>query len=171
MLNQALAQNKYDYYLAMGLAVVVEQFDGEAATQVARNVTLWMASSTEPTRDRPVLPSDAVLERFLSNGSPLQVRQRAITFATAIGLAAHGLAPGLPLLPAASQPLPCRLTTQELVELLKLPTCVHQKRRVILDQLGNRYGWRFDTHWDFVRYAQQQGLNLDFTTPPKRPER
>jgi hypothetical protein len=21
-----------------------------------------------------------------------------------------------------------------------------------------------------VRYAQQQGLNLDFTTPPKRPE-
>jgi hypothetical protein len=34
-----------------------------------------------------------------------------------------------------------------------------------------RYGGRFDTHWDFVRYAQQQGLDLDFTTPPKRPDR
>ena len=43
-------------------------------------------------------------------------------------------------------------------------------RRVILDQLGNRYHRRFDTHWDFVRYAQEQGLNLDFTTPPKRPD-
>jgi len=44
-------------------------------------------------------------------------------------------------------------------------------RCVILGQLGNRYGRRFDTHWDFVRHAQQQGLNLDFTTPPKRPDR
>ncbi|HKI31888.1 MAG TPA: hypothetical protein VKA46_08465, partial [Gemmataceae bacterium] len=55
--------------------------------------------------------------------------------------------------------------------LLKMPTCVAEVRRVILDQLGNRYGRRFDTHWDFVRYAQQHGLNLDFTTPPKRPDR
>jgi hypothetical protein len=72
---------------------------------------------------------------------------------------------------SAAVPLPCRLTTQELVELLKIPTCVHQKRGVILNQLGNRYGRRFATHWDFVRYAQEQRLNLDFTTPPKRPDR
>jgi hypothetical protein len=44
-------------------------------------------------------------------------------------------------------------------------------RRVVLDQLGNRYGRRFDTHWDFVRYAHEQRLDLDFTTPPKRPDR
>jgi hypothetical protein len=56
--------------------------------------------------------------------------------------------------------------------LLKMPTCVAEVlRRVILDQLGNRYGRRFATHWDFVRYAPQQGLNLDFTAPPKRPDR
>ncbi|HKI34440.1 MAG TPA: hypothetical protein VKA46_21475 [Gemmataceae bacterium] len=84
--------------------------------------------------------------------------------------------PGGPLasvafLRTASEPLPCRLTTQDLVELLKMPTCVREVRRVILDQLGNRYGRRFTTHWDFVRYAQQQGLNLDFSTPPKRPDR
>ena len=43
-------------------------------------------------------------------------------------------------------------------------------RRIILDQLGNRHGRRFDTHWDFVRYAQEKGLNLDFTSPPQRPD-
>ncbi len=52
-----------------------------------------------------------------------------------------------------------------------MPTCVREVRRVILDHIGNRYRRRFDTHWDFVRYAQPQGLDLDFTTPPKRPER
>jgi hypothetical protein len=27
----------------------------------------------------------------------------------------------------------------------------------------------FDTHWQFVRFAQENGLNLDFTTPPRPP--
>jgi hypothetical protein len=49
--------------------------------------------------------------------------------------------------------LPCRLSTQDLVDLLKMPTCVREVRRVILDQFANRYRWRFETHWDFVRYA------------------
>ena len=89
----------------------------------------------------------------------------------ALGVSAQGPALSLPLLPAAAEPLPCRLTTQRLVELLKMPTCVGPVRRVVLDQLGNRYGRRFDTHWDFVRYAQEQGLHLDFTTPPQHPDR
>ncbi len=46
-----------------------------------------------------------------------------------------------------------------------------ERLRVVLDPLGNRYRRRFDTHWDFVCYAQQQRLYIDFTTPPKRPER
>jgi hypothetical protein len=61
---------------------------------------------------------------------------------------------------------PCRLTTQELVDLLKMPTCFGQARRVVLDHLGNR----FVNHWAFVRFASEQGLELDFTTPPKRPD-
>ena len=83
-----------------------------------------------------------------------------------------GKAPALSLqcLPAADESLPCRFTTQELVDLLKMPTCVDEVRRVILDQLGNRYRRRFDTHWDFLRYAHEQNLNLDFTTPPQRPD-
>ena len=111
------------------------------------------------------------LQRFLTDGRRPQVQRRASAIAAAVGLAAHGPALSLLVLSAAAEPLPCRLSTQDLVELLKMPTCVRGVRRVILDQLGNRYGRRFDTHWDFVRYAQQQGLNLDFTTPPKRPDR
>jgi hypothetical protein len=111
------------------------------------------------------------LERLLTVSTGPQVQQRTVALATAIGISANGRALNLALLATASEPLPCRLTTQDLVELLKMPTCVGEVRRVILDQLGNRYGRRFDTHWDFVRYAQQHGLNLDFTTPPQRPDR
>jgi hypothetical protein len=43
-------------------------------------------------------------------------------------------------------------------------------RRVILDQLEHRYRRKFADHWAFVRYAHEQKLGLDFTSPPKRPE-
>jgi hypothetical protein len=69
----------------------------------------------------------------------------------------------------SSESLRCRLATQDLVELLKMPTCFGQARRVVLSHLGNRYGRRFVNHWAFVRFAREQHLRLDFTTPPKRP--
>jgi hypothetical protein len=111
------------------------------------------------------------LERFLTNRAPPQVQRRAAAVAAAVGASAQGPAPGLPLPLAAAEPLPCRLTTPDLVELLQMPTCAGPVRRIVLDQLGNRYGRRFGTHWDFVRYAREQGLDLDFTTPPVRPVR
>ena len=74
-----------------------------------------------------------------------------------------------PLIPAA-EPLPCRLSTQQLVELLKMPTCVGPARRVVLDHLGNRYKCIFTDVWEFVRFAKEQRLDdLDFTSPPQRP--
>ncbi len=68
------------------------------------------------------------------------------------------------------KPLPCRLTTQELVELLKMPTCFGEARRVVLGHLGNIHGRRFANHWEFVRFAREKGLQLDLTTPPRRPD-
>ena len=62
------------------------------------------------------------------------------------------------------------LSAQEQVDLLKMPTCFGNARRVVLDHLGNRYGRRFVNHWAFVRFAKEQKLGLDFTTPPKRPD-
>jgi hypothetical protein len=71
---------------------------------------------------------------------------------------------------APRKPLPCRLTTQAHVELLKMPTCFGAARQVVLNHLGNRYGRRFVNHWEFVRYAREQHLDLNLTTPPKRPD-
>jgi hypothetical protein len=48
--------------------------------------------------------------------------------------------------------------------------CSFDAIREILIHLGNRYRPPFATHWDFVRYAEEQRLGLDFTTPPVRPE-
>jgi tRNA A-37 threonylcarbamoyl transferase component Bud32 len=64
----------------------------------------------------------------------------------------------------------CRLTTQQLVELLKMPTCFGAPRRVILDHLERRYDRRFNTVWAFVRFAEEEKLGLDFTSPPVRPD-
>ena len=112
------------------------------------------------------------LNTILEEASPEQIARRSLI--TAIGIV-QGSA-GLPVLSAitavafAAEPFPCRLTTQELVDLLKMPTCFGPARRVVLDHLGNRYGRRFDNHWAFVRFAREQNLELDFTTPPKRPD-
>ncbi len=51
-----------------------------------------------------------------------------------------------------------------------MPTCIGATGRVVLNYLGNRYGRRFANHWAFVRFAREQNLGLDFTTPPRLPE-
>jgi hypothetical protein len=56
-----------------------------------------------------------------------------------------------------------------LVELPKHPLCVGEARRVVLDQLGRVYSRRFEDQWDFVRFAEEQKLGLDFTSPVQRP--
>jgi hypothetical protein len=69
----------------------------------------------------------------------------------------------------AAEPLPCRFTTQQLVDLLKMPTCVDEARTVILEQLSNRYKRPFIDVWKFVEWAQEHEPGLDFTSPPRRP--
>jgi hypothetical protein len=70
----------------------------------------------------------------------------------------------------AAEPPPCRLSTQQLVELLKMPPWVGEARRLVLDQLGRRYRRPFADVWEFVRFAKERNLGLDFTSPPQRPE-
>jgi hypothetical protein len=71
----------------------------------------------------------------------------------------------------APQPLPSRLSTQELVDLLKMPTCVGPARNVILQQLGQRYNRSFADLWEFVDYAHDHLPDIDLTSPPKRPKK
>jgi hypothetical protein len=68
----------------------------------------------------------------------------------------------------AAEPLPCRFTTQQLVDLLKMPTCSGQARTVILELLANRYKRPFADIWEFVEWAQHHEPSLDFTSPPRR---
>jgi hypothetical protein len=116
-----------------------------------------------------VLPQVDILDRLLSEGTPPHRPRGAVATTTAVGLACGGPLPALAAWPSAAEPLPCRMTTPELVELLKYPTCIGPARQVVLKHLGNRYGRTFANHWEFVRFAKEQNLGLDFTTPPKRP--
>ncbi len=50
-----------------------------------------------------------------------------------------------------------------------MPTCFGAARRLVLDHLGNTLGQKFPHDGAFVRYAREKKLNLDLTTPPKRP--
>jgi hypothetical protein len=159
-------------------SIFLQPLDSEYSIRAARSVALQMVSDPENSCAENggwngVHPffNPEVLERLLTVRARAPIRQRAVAAAAAVGVLAGGPTLSLPLLPAASEPLSCRLRTQDLVELLKIPTCIGQVRRVVLDQLGNRYGRRFETQWDFVRYATEQKLDLDFTTPPERPDR
>jgi tRNA A-37 threonylcarbamoyl transferase component Bud32 len=156
------------------ISTLLQPLDGPPATDAARILARLVVS--DPDRLCQV-PSTGYgfdtegLERMLANAPRRQIPNRVVTIGRTVGLSASGLPWSLPLLPATAVPLPCRLPTQDLVDLLKMPTCVGEVRRIILEQLGNRFGRRFETHWDFVRYAQGQKLALDFTTPPQRPDR
>jgi hypothetical protein len=176
------------------MSILLQLVDGDDATKLARQLASQIVSDPDltsvPAAPRPgpmgggppgmlgagfapapVGSDTTALERLLTLATRSPFPQRAGTIAAAVGLSAGGPVFCLPVLPAAAEPLPCRLSTHDLVELLKLPTCIREVRRLVLDHLGRRYGRRFETHWEFVRYAQQQGLDLDFTTPPQRPER
>jgi tRNA A-37 threonylcarbamoyl transferase component Bud32 len=156
------------HWLATGLPGVAVRLETRDAVQAAATLFQAMQSSTKVSYLRDTRGLSAVL----SPVPPAEMASRTAMAASAVAFPAgtgHPLT-ALALLIPAAEPLPCRLPTQDLVELLKMPTCVGEVRRVILDQLGNRYHRRFATHWDFVRYAQEQRLGLDFTTPPQRPD-
>jgi hypothetical protein len=70
----------------------------------------------------------------------------------------------------ALAPPPPPLQPQHLVDLLKGPFCTGQERSLVLEQLARHYQRPFTDQWDFVRFAQEQKLALDLTSPAKSPE-
>jgi hypothetical protein len=164
--------------LAVELAAVASRLNQADAIDLCERAIRKLQSSLEqaPNEER-IAPSTYAYDRrytldpFLTNTSRSEVNVRAAAVATAVGWSVQGCVPPLPALPVASEPLPCCLATQDLVELLKMPTCFGGARQVVLAHLGNRYGRRFANHWEFVRFAKEQQLDLEFTTLPKRPSR
>ncbi len=72
------------------------------------------------------------------------------------------------LLAPAAEPIGSPLTTQQLVDLLKQPLCLGAARRLLLDHLEIRYHRPFADHWDFVRFAEENNLGLDFKSAAPR---
>src|SRR5581483_10968698 len=164
LLDQQHAPSKEADYVA--LSILLGLLNVDEAQQFARDLARQINSQTDsPNIERTF--ADA-LDRVLLMTGPSQLRRRAIDVASAAG--GQGFAPfaAVPSDMVAAEPLRCRLSTQDLVDLLKMPTCYGEVRKVVLQHLGNRYGRRFADHWEFVEYAQQHDLKLDFTTPPVR---
>jgi hypothetical protein len=124
------------------------------APEAARALTWESSSLNVSTRNINSLINEVGFAELLEDRSRAQIHRRAVFTAVAAAQAASGQFAwaGVP----AAEPFPCRLTTQQLIELLKMPTCFGQARRVVLDQLGNRYGRWFVNHWAFVRFASEQ---------------
>jgi serine/threonine protein kinase len=111
------------------------------------------------------------LSAVLTQFDPREQARQSSAVVSAVGLMAGTRHP--PAAPAvlwtAWEPLPNRLSPQDLVELLKHPLCLGRARRIILDRLGSHYKHAFADLWAFVRYAQDQKLDLDLTNLPTLP--
>jgi hypothetical protein len=149
--------------LAKGLAAVTCRLEPKQAVKILSQA---MTKTTEPSALNSLAQG---LAATLTEGArTLPVRTAGLVGGVAASDRQLLLAPDVLVL--AVEPPPCRLSTQQLVDLLKHPFCVGQARRAVLEQLENRYRRPFTDHWEFVRFATEQRLGLDFTTPPQRPE-
>jgi serine/threonine protein kinase len=158
--------------LSRGLSAVAAHMDpGKVAQSCARAAATLTTAMTTNKDAKALQALSQDLSAVLASSDYPEQEQRAVALTGAIGRPVDGYGPlaCLPLLRPALEPLPCRLSTQQLVELLKHPLFVNEARRVVLDQLGNRYGRRFADLWEFVAWAQEHEPNLDLTTPPQRP--
>lgn len=142
-------------YGAEDEALLLDQLDPDRARGLARELASLLCAENDNSDE-----DATTLSLLLSDASPGQWRRR-IAEAWAVDEEWAGL--------ILTAPWPCRLTTQELVELLKMPTCFGGVRRVVLEHLGNRYGRKFANHGKFVRFAESRRLGLDFKAPPRRP--
>jgi tRNA A-37 threonylcarbamoyl transferase component Bud32 len=147
-----------------------------AAARLERADAARVSAAAAATLMRAMTKADADALPSLSEGLSAVLgpdrRQRALAVATAtVRLQdGQGLLTTLCVLRPVVEPLPRLFSDQELVDLLKHPLCVNEARRVVLDHLGTRYKRTFADQWEFVRFAEEQKLGLDLTTPPKRPE-
>jgi hypothetical protein len=161
--------------LAQGLSAVAARLEPQDAAAVsAQAATTLIQAMKETPQDlsSQSSPLGQSLARSLAAVAPADIPSRSATAASAVALRSGTGYPltALTLIIPAAEPAPCRLSTQQLVELLKMPSCFGEARRIVLGQLGNRYRHSFRDPWEFVRFAREQHLDLDFTTPPQRPE-
>jgi tRNA A-37 threonylcarbamoyl transferase component Bud32 len=171
ILSEVLAKETDPFarsFLASGLRAVAARLGPEEAAATARILTEALAKARDPNAHWS-LAQDLVAVS-VRIGPEEAVRRSLLAARAAAGTAPlHPLA-GLAAWALAAQPLPSRLSTQELVDLLKMPTCVGFARKPFLQLLGQRYNRNFADQWEFVEYAEKHLPDVDLTSPPKRPK-
>jgi serine/threonine protein kinase len=144
------------------VALLLQHLDPRKARELARNLIPSLCAELGSSS------WDDILNKLLADTSrPIPTRRTIHFSASTVGLGL-GAPPMMAALNAA-EPLPCRLTTQELVDLLKMPTCFGPARRVVLNHLEHIHHRRFLNHWAFVRFAEENHLDVDLKSPPRRP--
>jgi hypothetical protein len=152
-------------YLAQGLAAVAARMEPGQAAEVA--TTLLQAITKMADLEVRKQLARGIIEALTGVPSTRQ----ALTAAATVACPSDGrdLPATLALLTLAAEPPPRRLSTQDLVDLLKHPLFVGDARRVVLDQLENRYHRTFADQWEFVRFAHEHLPDVDLDSPWKRP--
>jgi serine/threonine protein kinase len=157
--------------MARGLSVMASRLEpNEAAVACSRAAAILIQRLPADKEVRsPDLENSLLV--MLSRAEPREQQLRAMAVLAALGVFIDrpGFVGGCFLLEPALRPLACPLTDQQLVELLKNPCCVGHARRIVLDQLARSYRRPFADVWEFVRFAEEQRLDLDFTGPAQRP--
>jgi serine/threonine protein kinase len=164
-------------YVADALSAMAAHMEPREATRVYEKAALIFMQTMTKTYDRKWQASLAyglsiILHRERGHyvlSFPVRRANRA-SILVGLGASPTVLVPTAALThPALGSP-PEPLPAETLVQLLKHPLCVGESRRAVLDALGTRFGRSFVDQWDFVRFAEEQKLELKLAGPPKRPE-
>ena len=177
MVVKGMAKNHDPYYvvshLAEALAALAPRMPPTEAAEESSDAVRLVVKAIGETNDRDALraltESVAALIVKVEPGENSQ-RINALTGAVGNASAPSALFAEATPLAVASRPLPGRFPEQQLVDLLKMPSCRREAREVIVAQLGNQCGRSFANLWEFVDYAREHRPDLDLTSPPIRPD-
>jgi hypothetical protein len=157
--------------LAQALSSLAGQLEPkEAAAHTAKATSRLVEVMTKTTDPSELYSLAQALSSLAGRLEPNEAADRAVVVARTIGEETSPLTrlSGLATLLQAAQPPPCWLSTQELVDLLKMPTCFGPVRDVVLQMLGQKCHRHFADLWQFVDYAHEHRPDLDLTTAPAR---
>jgi hypothetical protein len=156
--------------LAQSLVPVAAQLDSKEAQEAATIITQALTKANAANELGALVQSLAAVLTRESSDRRLQ-RFRSVPSSIGLMTSPAALPLALAVLAPTLEPPPEPVPAQVLVEVLKDPLCVGTARRAVLDVLGTRYQRTFTDQWDFIRFANEQQLGLDLSSPPKRPAR
>jgi hypothetical protein len=153
--------------LAATLGALDRGADPAPAASVARSVVGWYGRDYWDSEDEVVAAVRSLATRPRGVGTTADPARAAGAVA---GAATPWAVVTSAAIASAEPPPALRLSTQELVDLLKMPACTGGLRAEVLRLLGGQVGRHFDRVYDFVVWAEQNRPDLDLRSPPRRPE-